>query len=102
MTWSSILIAGIVTYFTRMTMVVFFKKNSINENLKKVLTYVPSAVFPVIIFPAVFLNDYGNLENITHPKILGAIFAALVGYFSQNVIVTIVSGLTFYWLLIFI
>ena len=94
MTWSSILIAGVVTYFTRMTMVVFLK-NSVNENLKKVLSYVPSAVFPVIIFPAVFLDDYGNIENITNPKILGAVFAALVGYFSQNVIMTIVSGLTF-------
>ena len=83
MTWSSILIAGVVTYFTRMTMVVFFKKNSVNENLKKVLSYVPSAVFPVIIFPAVFLDDYGNIENITNPKILGAALQLSRLFFSK-------------------
>ena len=102
MTWTSIFIAGLITYFTRMGMITLIDKNVFNENLRKILNYVPSVVFPSIIFPGVFLNDYGSLVTITDPKIYGALTAIFVGYFSRNVIFTIISGLTSYWLLIFV
>ena len=102
MTWTSIFIAGIITYFTRMSMVTLIDKNVFNENFRKILDYVPSVVFPSIIFPGVLLNDYGTLVTITDPKIYGALTAIFVGYFSRNVILTIISGLTSYWFLIFI
>ena len=102
MTWTSIFIAGLITYFTRMSMVTLIDKNVFNENFRKILDYVPSVVFPSIIFPGVLLNDYGTLVTITDPKIYGALTAIFVGYFSRNVILTIISGLTSYWLLIFV
>ena len=102
MTWTSIFIAGLITYFTRMSMVTLIDKNVFNENFRKILDYVPSVVFPSIIFPGVLLNDYGTLVTITDPKIYGALTAIFVGYFSRNVILTIISGLTSYWFLIFI
>ena len=49
MTWTSIFIAGILTYFTRMSMVTLIKKEMISDNLRKILNYVPSVVFPSII-----------------------------------------------------
>ena len=51
MTWSSIIFAGIITYFTRMTMVALVDRDLLGERIKAVLAYVPSAVFPAIIFP---------------------------------------------------
>jgi branched-subunit amino acid transport protein len=36
------------------------------------------------------------------PKIFGAIVATIVGYFSKNIIATIISGLISYWFLIFV
>ena len=85
-----------------MSMVTLIDKNVFNENFRKILDYVPSVVFPSIIFPGVLLNDYGTLVTITDPKIYGALTAIFVGYFSRNVILTIISGLTSYWFLIFI
>ena len=70
--------------------------------VKAVLAYVPSAVFPAIIFPGIFINDYGTFIEMNDPKIFGAIVAILVGYFSRNVIATILSGLFSYWIIIFI
>ncbi len=102
MTWASIFIAGIITYFTRMGMITLINKEIFTENLRKILNFVPSVVFPSIIFPGIFLDDYGSLVAITDPKIYGALTAIIVGYFSKNVIFTIISGLTSYWLLIFI
>ena len=102
MTWTSIFIAGLITYLTRMSMVTLIDKDIFNENFRKILNYVPSAVFPSIIFPGVLLDDYGSLITITDPKIYGALIAIIVGYFSRNVILTIISGLASYWFLIFV
>ena len=102
MTWLSIIIAGIVTYFARMTMVALVSRDMLGDRIKAVLAYVPSAVFPAIIFPGVFINDYGTFIEMNDPKIFGAIVAIVVGYFSRNVIATILSGLFSYWILIFL
>ena len=102
MTWSSIIIAGIITYFTRMTMIALINRDMLGDRIKAVLAYVPSAVFPAIIFPGIFINDYGAFIEMNDPKIFGALVAILVGYFSRNVIATILSGLFSYWILIFV
>ncbi len=102
MSWLSVIIAGILTYFTRMTMVALVDRRVLGTKLKQVLGYVPAAVFPAIIFPAIFFNDYGNLITLTDPKIFGAIIAIIVGYFSRNIIATIFSGLISYWIIIFL
>ena len=102
MTWMSITIAGLLTYFTRMTMIALVKRDLLGEKIKAVLSYVPSAVFTAIIFPAIFINDYGAYIEMNDPKIFGALVAIIVGYFSRNVIATIFSGLLSYWIIIFV
>ena len=102
MTWFTIIIAGIITYFMRMTMVALVDRDLLGERVKAVLAYVPSAVFPAIIFPGIFINDYGTFIEMNDSKIFGAIIAILVGYFSRNVIATILSGLSSYWVIIFL
>ena len=102
MTWLSIIIAGIITYCMRMTMVALVDRDLLVERVKAALAYVPSAVFPAIIFPGIFINDYGTFIEMNDPKIFGAIIAILVGYFSRNVIATIISGLFSYWISIFL
>ena len=102
MSWTTIFIAGFITYFTRVGMITLINKDVFNENFKKILNYVPSVVFPSIIFPGILLDDYGTLVTVTDPKIYGALTAIIIGYLSKNVILTIISGLTSYWFLIFI
>ena len=101
MTWLSIIIAGILTYFTRMTMIALVSRDMLGDRIKDVLAYVPSAVFPAIIFPAIFINDQGSFIEMNDPKIFAAIVAIIVGYFSKNVIATILSGLISYWIILF-
>ena len=101
MTWVSIIIAGILTYFTRMTMIALVSRDMLGDRIKAVLAYVPSAVFPAIIFPAIFINDYETFIEMNDPKIFGALVAIVVGYFSKNVIATILSGLISYWIILF-
>ena len=101
MIWITLIFAGLVTFFTRFSMIVLLKKNYFGPRLKIVLSFVPSAVFPAIIFPAVFLNSSGHLAFLDNPKVLAALIAVLIGYLTESVIATILSGLAVLWLIIF-
>ncbi len=102
MTLASIIFAGMLTYLTRMTMIALINRDMLGDKIKSVLEYVPSAVFPAIIFPGIFINDYGAFIEMNDPKIFGALIAVIVGYFSKSIIATISAGLVSYWFLIFI
>tara|TARA_B100000674_G_scaffold440771_1_gene403886 strand:- start:240 stop:554 length:315 start_codon:yes stop_codon:yes gene_type:complete len=97
-----IIYCGIITYLTRFSMIAILKKEMFNERIREVLSYVPSAIFPAIIFPAIFLDDLGQLQLENNPKILAAAIAMIIGIVSRNIIATIFSGLASYWFLIFV
>ena len=100
--WISVVIAGIINYLTRLGSVLLIKPERLSESAKKILGYVPSAVFPAIIFPAIFLDNMGSIQFEDNPKILAAIIAMIVGVITRNIIATIFSGLASYWFLVFI
>ncbi|MDC3355457.1 AzlD domain-containing protein [Candidatus Pelagibacter sp.] len=102
MHWSLIIYAGIITFTTRFSMIFLLKKDILNDKAKKILSFVPAAIFPAIIFPPIFLDSNGFLDLESNPKILAAIFSIIVGYFSKNIIATILAGLISYWFLIFV
>ena len=100
--WALIIYCGIITYLTRFSMIAILKKEMFNDRVREVLSYVPSAIFPAIIFPAIFLDDLGVFQFEDNPKILAAAIAMIIGILSRNIIATIISGLASYWFLIFV
>ena len=100
--WALIIYCGIITYLTRFSMIAILKKEMFNNRVREVLSYVPSAIFPAIIFPAIFLDDLGAFQFDDNPKILAATIAMSVGLLSKNILATIFSGLISYWTIIFI
>jgi len=100
--WILIIYCGIVTYLTRFSMIAILKKEMFNNRVRDVLSYVPSAIFPAIIFPAIFLDEFGQFQLEDNPKILAALIAMGIGIFSRSIIATIFSGLGSYWFLIFV
>ena len=97
-----IIYCGLITFLTRFSMIAILKKEMFNDRIREVLSYVPSAIFPAIIFPAIFLNTSGFIQLDDNPKILASIIAMIIGVFSKNVLATIFSGLFSYWTIIFI
>ena len=102
MNWVIVFISGLITYFLRFSMISLIKKDMLNEKTKTLLGYVPSAVFPALIFPAVLLENTGSFVNYNDPKIIAILIAMLVGFFSKKIIATILSGLISYWFIIFL
>ena len=100
--WLLIIYCGLITFLTRFSMIALLKKEMFNDRIREILSFVPSAIFPAIIFPAIFLDNSGDFQLENNPKIMAAIIAMLIGIVSQNIIATIISGLTSYWFLIFV
>jgi len=102
MNWILLFISGLITYFLRYSMISLIKKDMLSEKTKTILGYVPSAVFPALIFPAVLLERSGSFVNYNDPKIIAILIAILIGFFSKKIIATILSGLIAYWFIIFL
>ena len=100
--WALIFYCGIITYLTRFSMIALIKKEMFNDKIREILSYVPSAIFPAIIFPAIFLDEMGTLQLNENPKILAAIIAMIIGILSRNILATIFFGLASYWTIIYI
>jgi len=100
--WALIIYCGLITFLTRFSMIALLKKEMFNDRIREVLSYVPSAIFPAIIFPAIFLDNNGLIYLEDNPKILAGIIAMGVGIFIRSVLATIFSGLASYWIIIFV
>jgi len=100
--WILIIYCGLITFLTRFSMIALLKKEMFNNRVREVLSYVPSAIFPAIIFPLVFLDNSGSLDLQNNPKIIAAIIATIIGILSKNILATIFSGLISYWMFIFL
>ena len=99
--WTLILYCGLITYLTRFSMIALIKKEMFNDRIREILSFVPSAIFPAIIFPAIFINDAGLIEIDGNLKIIAAIVAMIIGIITRSILATIFSGLISYWFLIF-
>lgn len=95
-------IAGILNFLSKFLSLNFFDASKMNPVVRKILAYVPSAIFPAIIFPTIFLDNVGTIQIDDNPRILAALIAIIFGIFTRNVIATIFSGLASYWFLIFV
>jgi len=100
--WALIIYCGLITYLTRFSMIALIKKEMFNDRIREVLSYVPSAIFPAIIFPGIFLDSQGSILIADNPKIMAALIATIIGIFSRSIIATIFSGLASYWFIIFV
>ena len=100
--WALIIYCGLITYLTRFSMIALIRKEMFNDRIREILSFVPSAIFPAIIFPAIFLDNNGLFQIEDNPKIIAAIIAMIIGVFSRSIIATIFSGLASYWFLIFV
>tara|TARA_Y200000002_G_scaffold375479_1_gene377832 strand:- start:197 stop:511 length:315 start_codon:yes stop_codon:yes gene_type:complete len=100
--WALIIYCGLITYLTRFTMIALIRKEMFNDRIRNILSFVPSAIFPAIIFPAIFLDDTGSFQIENNPKIVAAIIAVIIGISSRSIVATIFSGLASYWFIIFV
>jgi branched-subunit amino acid transport protein len=95
-----ILIGGmmVVTFGIRYSMFVVAGRMAFPARLENSLRYVPPAVLTAIIVPAVFMPSGAEIVvSYTNPYLVAALLAFAVGWFSKNLLLTIVLGMIAFW-----
>ena len=97
--WTYTSIIGILTFLSRYVVTAYANTKTYSETTKKVLSYVPSAVFPSLIFPAVFYEN--NNLVLFSSEIQAFILAFIVSVIFKNIFLTVSVGILSYILIIF-
>jgi branched-subunit amino acid transport protein len=95
-----LLITGmaIVTYFIRVIIFPISSRMALPPAFERALRYVPPAVLTAIIFPAVLIPGGSHLDlSFSNAHLVGAALAAGVGWFSKNLLLTIICGMAGFW-----
>lgn len=95
---------AMVTFLIRYPLLAISSRIKLPSQLIKALTYLPPAILTAIVVPAVLISTEDKMVlSYTNPKLVGAIAASLVGWWSKNLLATIVIGMTVFlcwqWLL---
>ena len=97
--WTYTIIIGVLTFLSRYVVTAYANTKTYSETTKKVLSYVPSAVFPSLIFPAVFYEN--NNLVLFSSEIQAFILAFIVSVIFKNIFLTVSVGILSYLLIIF-
>lgn len=94
------LIAGmaLVTFTIRYSMFAIAGRIEFPRRLVNALRYVPPTVLTAIIVPAVLIPTGDGIHlSYTNPYLVGALIALGVGWFSKNLLLTIIMGMLAFW-----
>jgi branched chain amino acid efflux pump len=83
-----------VTFSIRYGLLPLSGRIRFSPGVQRALSYVPPAVLTAIIVPMALIPDGQTLQvSIANPYLVGTVFTVLIGWFSKNLMVTIVSGM---------
>lgn len=84
----------LVTFGIRYPVLAMSGRLRLPPRLLQALNYVPPAVLTAIIVPAVFVESVDLWFGWRNPRLVGAIAALAIGLWRQNLLLTIVVGMT--------
>lgn len=92
--WLILILAGLLTFFTRLSFIALIGRWQPPELLTRALRFVPTAVLTAIIIPELVLH--GGTLNLSplNPRLLAGAAAALVAWRTKNILFTIVTGMS--------
>ncbi|NJR67165.1 MAG: AzlD domain-containing protein [Leptolyngbyaceae cyanobacterium CRU_2_3] len=91
-----LLIGGMatVTFLIRYPVLAMSGRLKLSPQILRVLGYVPPAVLTAIVLPAVLMPTENQISlSYTNARMIGAIAAILIGYWRNNLLLTIVVGM---------
>lgn len=91
--WLTIVVAGVLTYLTRLSFIFLMDHLKMPEWFRRGLRFVPAAVLSAIILPEL-VKPEGTLNlTINNPQLFGGLVAILVAWKTRNVLLTIAAGM---------
>jgi branched-subunit amino acid transport protein len=90
--WTAVVLAGIGTYAMRASFLAFAHRLAdVPPAVQRLLRQIPPAALASIVVPAL-LRPEGTLD-VTQPRLVAGVAAALVAWRTRNVALTLVVGM---------
>lgn len=99
--WYSIIIIGIFTFLIRSTFILLSGRINLNPLFQRSLRFVPISVLIALIIPELLQSTQMHLSVIS-PRFLAGMVSMLIAWKTQNVILTIATGMLTLYLLNFL
>jgi branched chain amino acid efflux pump len=97
--WLVILVVGALNYFSRLSFIAFFARRTVPPLLARALRYVPVAMLTALIVPMLLPGPPLEVPFAPSPKMLAALVAGIVAWFTHSTLKTLVAGMAALWLL---
>lgn len=91
--WVIIFFLAIGTFAIRFSLIAISGRMKISDRTKEIFSYIPAAILPAFIAPAVFFHQGQVSWAFNKERLLVLIFAAIVSYYSRSNLATIGFGL---------
>ena len=100
--WPTIIVAGILTYATRLSFILLYGKINMPVLVERSLRFVPPAVLTAIFFPELLLDGGELYISFANARLLAGTLAIVVAWRTKSVTYTIVIGMLTLWVLQFL
>jgi branched-subunit amino acid transport protein len=97
--WTVILVVGALNYGSRLSFIAFFARRDMPPLLARALRYVPAAMLTALIVPMILPAPGVHVPLALTPKIVAALVAAVVAWFTRSTLKTLATGMVSLWLL---
>mgnify|MGYP001210701380 CR=1 FL=1 len=91
--WLVMLIAGALTFLTRLSFIWMFGRMAVPPLVKRALDLVPPAVLSVIIFQELLIRDGKLALGLDNIRLLAGIVAVVAAWRTRSALVTIAVGM---------
>ncbi|MBT5574842.1 MAG: AzlD domain-containing protein [Alphaproteobacteria bacterium] len=100
--WIAIICTGCLTFATRFLALSSLMPDKLPDWLRLAMRFVPVSVLSAMILPSILIsNETGAIHFQDNMRIIAALAAIVVAYYTRSTVITIISGLSVIWLLTF-
>ena len=97
--WLVMAIIGALTFLTRLSFIALSGRWQPPQLFRSALRFVPVAILTAIVVPELVMHT-GTLDiSLTNARLLAGLLAILVAWRTKNTVLTIVIGMTAFWVL---
>ncbi len=97
--WIIVLALTLGNYGFRLSFIAIFGQKTIPPLLERLLRFVPIAVLPALIVPAIVFQKGILSIGFDNPRLLAGFAAAFVAWKTENMLATLGAGMGILWLL---
>ena len=97
--WVVMIVVGALTFLTRLSFIALAGRWDAPPLFRSALRFVPVAILTAIVVPELVMHT-GTLDlSLTNPRLLAGLLAIFVAWRTKNTVLTIVIGMTAFWVL---